>query len=211
MKNLLLIAAMMLSALAWSQPGSLIRLTNPSFEGTPKPGTLPDGWTDCGFDRESPPDTQPGSFGVTRKAYDGKTYLSMVARENGTWESVSQQLSNTLDSGRCYLMSAILSHSDELKSPISMGSFSDSTVFKTPIVLRVYGGNSLCDKLELLAESSPVDHFKWMEYELLFKPNSNYTHIVLAAEFEDIHKRFYNGHILMDHLSDIEEVVCGER
>ena len=210
MKKLLFMAAILLPAWAWCQPGSVIRLENPSFEGTPRPGTLPDGWTDCGFERESPPDTQPGSFGVTRKAFDGATYLSMVARENGTWESVSQQLSGTLYSGRCYLMSAMLSRSDALKSPVSIRPFSDSTDFKTPIVLRVYGGNSLCDKLELLAETAPVNHFKWMEYEFILKPRSNYTHIVLAAEYEDLNKRFYNGHILLDRLSDIEEVVCDD-
>lgn len=209
MKNLLLIAAMLLPAWAWCQPGSVIRLTNPSFEGTPGPGTLPDGWTDCGFERESPPDTQPGHFRVTRKPYDGGTYLGMVVRDYGTNESVSQRLNDTIQAGRCYLLKVMLSRSDIFRS--FTPSLRDSADFTVPTVLRVYGGTSSCSKLELLAETTPVDHFKWKEYELFLKPLGNYTHIVLAAEFEDIHKRFYNGHILMDHLSDIEEVVCGER
>lgn len=209
MRSLLLIAAMMLSGLAWSQPGSVIRLTNPSFEDTPRPATLPDGWRNCGPEGQSPPDTQPGHFRVTRRPYDGETYLSMVVRDDGTNESVSQRLSDTVQAGQCYLLKVMLSRSDIFKSPTP--DFRDSLDYTVPTVLRVYGGTSSCSKLELLAETTPVNHFKWMEYELFFKPLGNYTHIVLAAEFEDIHKRFYNGHILMDHLSDIEEVVCDER
>ncbi len=209
MKNLLLIAAILLPAWAWCQPGSIIRLENPSFEGTaPNPGSLPEGWTDCGFSRQSPPDTQPGYFGVTRKAFDGNTYLGMVVRDDGTRESVSQQLSDTLRTGRCYLMIAMLSRSNVFRSLTS--SFIDSADFTVPTVLRVYGGTSPCSKLELLAETAPVNHFKWMEYEFILKPRSNYTHIVLAAEYEDLNGWFYNGHILLDRLSDIEEVVCDD-
>jgi len=206
---LLLIAAMLLPAWAWCQPGSVIRLTNPSFEGTPKPATLPDGWTDCGFERESPPDTQPGHFRVTRKAYDGKTYLGMVVRDNGTNESISQQMSDTIKAGRCYLLKVMLSRSDVFQS--STFDYRGTADYKVPAVLRVYGGTTACSKLELLAASTPVDHFKWKKYELILKPHSNYTHIVLAAEYEDNNKWFYNGHILVDHLSDIKEVVCDER
>lgn len=208
MRCLLLIAAMTLSGMAWCQPGSVIRLANPSFEGTPRPGTLPDGWTNCGFERESPPDTQPGHFRVTRKAYDGKTYLSMVVRDNGTNESISQRLNDTMQAGKCYLLKVMLSRSDIFKSPTP--DFRDSLDFTVPTVLRIYGGTSPCSKLELLAETAPVNHFKWMEYEFILKPRSNYTHIVLAAEYEDLNKRFYNGHILLDHLSDIEEIVCDD-
>lgn len=64
--------------------------------------------------------------------------------------------------------------------------------------------------MELLAETTPVNHFKWMEYEFILKPGGNYTHIVLAAEHEHKDKQFYNGHILIDYLSDIEEVVCDD-
>lgn len=202
-------AAMTLSGMAWCQPGSVIRLTNPSFEDyAPGPGNVPINWANCGPERESPPDTQPCCFGVTRKAFDGNTYLGMVVRDDGTNESVGQQLSDTLHTGRCYLMSAMLSRSNVFRS--FTRSLIDSADFTVPAVLRVYGGTSLCGKLELLAETAPVNHFKWMEYEFILKPLGNYTHIVLAAEFEDINKRLYNGHILLDRLSDIEEVVCDD-
>jgi hypothetical protein len=74
-----------------------IRLTNPSFEDTPKRGGESDqqisGWYDCGmlyFPQESPPDIHPNGFwGVNVPAHDGKTYLGMVVRDNGTYEGVS--------------------------------------------------------------------------------------------------------------------------
>jgi hypothetical protein len=78
-----------------------IRLANPSFEGSPGAGgeavKLPDGWYDCGFPGESPPDVHPkeggGAFQVTKEAFHGKTYLGLVVRDNDTWEMVSQRLS----------------------------------------------------------------------------------------------------------------------
>ncbi len=142
-------------------------------------------------------------------AFGGKTYLGMVVRDNGTNESISQQLSGTIKSGKCYRLKLVLSRSDVFQS--STFDYRGTADYKVPAVLRVYGGTSSCDKLELLAASTPVDHFKWKKYELILKPRSNYTHIVLAAEYEDNNKWFYNGHILVDHLSDIEEVVCDER
>lgn len=204
-----MIAAMTLSGWAWCQPGSVIRFTNPSFEGTPQPGRLPEGWENCGPNHESPPDTQPGSFGVKRRAYDGGSYIGMVVRDYGTAESIGQKLSSLLKSGQCYKLKVFLSRSNVLRSPTLSSDIRDSSDFTVPAVLRIYAGDSLCHKFELLAETTPVDHFKWLEYELSFKPAGNYTHIVLAAEHKD-NTKFYNGHILLDYLSDIEWVACDD-
>jgi hypothetical protein len=57
----------------------VIKLENPSFEGFPQPAFVPEGWFDCGFKSETPPDLQPNpSFQVSKSAKQGKTYLGMV-------------------------------------------------------------------------------------------------------------------------------------
>ncbi|HRI59483.1 MAG TPA: hypothetical protein PK228_07160, partial [Saprospiraceae bacterium] len=78
----------------WGQKTNM--LSNPSFEDTPKTGEVPVGWYDCGAAMETPPDVQPGSFGVVSSPYDGNTYLGMVVRDNETWEAVGQQLQQLL-------------------------------------------------------------------------------------------------------------------
>ncbi len=207
MKKLLFMAAILLPAWAWCQPGSVIRLANPSFEGTPGPGRLPEGWIDCGFERESPPDTQPGSFGVTRKAYDGETYLSMVVRAYGNYEAVGQRLGSNLWLNQCYRLKLMLARSNEFRSPTA-DNFRDTVDFITPAVLKVFGGIRFCDKMELLAETPPIDHFKWKEYELILRPNKNYNYLMFAVVCAG--PGSYNGHILIDHLSDIEEIECDD-
>ena len=210
MRSLLLIAAMMLSGMAWSQPGSVIRLTNPSFEGYgPSPGNVPGGWANCGPEGESPPDTQPYCFGVTQPPYYGESYLGMVVRATGTTESVGQKLSSALKANNCYQLKLMLSRSDEYRSPTSKYNPRDSADFTTPAVLRIYGGTSLYNKVELLAETTPVDHFEWEEYVLVLQPLKSYTHIFLAADYKNAN-RFYNGHILVDHLSDIKWIACDD-
>lgn len=90
-----------------------IYLTNPSFEDFPQPSHPPRGWTDCGWPLESPPDTHPaGNFEVVKPAYDGATYLGMVVRDNETWESVSQRLSQPMKAGNCYSFTIMLARSE---------------------------------------------------------------------------------------------------
>lgn len=74
---------------------SRIRLTNPSFEGSPMQSAVPAGWKSIDFQGESAPDVHPNGFwGVTIKPFSGKTYLGLVARANKTWERIGQVLSS---------------------------------------------------------------------------------------------------------------------
>ena len=61
----------------------VIKLDSPSFEDVPKDRKPLKGWNDVNaFFGETPPDTQPGSFGVTKPAQNGKTYLGLVDRKS---------------------------------------------------------------------------------------------------------------------------------
>ena len=195
----------------WGQEAP-ISLTNPSFEDMPRHSKPPRAWSDCGFPGESPPDIQPsGTFHVTRPAYDGSTYLGMVVRDNDTWESVAQRLSEPMKAGTCYNFSISLSRS-ELYVSTSRITQKDAN-YTTPAKLRIWGGFGHCDKQYLLAETSTIEHTSWKTYELKLNPVADYSYIILEAFYKTPTLFPYNGNILIDNASDItpcDEIVYNE-
>jgi len=103
-----------------------IYLKNSSFEDKPRRGeqfSQPiTGWTDCGqinFSEVSPPDIHPtldSAWQVNMSAQDGLTYIGLVTRYDGTYESVSQHLSKPLKAGKCYKLSGYFALSETYKS-----------------------------------------------------------------------------------------------
>ena len=96
---ILFIFSMSVLNLAQSQQNDgVITIINGSFEGIPQCCMPPQGWQNCGFMTETPTDIQPvlppgeALFKVTKKSYDGNTYLGMVVRKNETNERISQKL-----------------------------------------------------------------------------------------------------------------------
>lgn len=132
-----------LTTVAFSQSTKedIIQLTNPSFEDKPNPGVTPSGWNNCGPISESPPDIQPnGGFNVTKKAHHGMTYMGLVARDNNTWESVSQRLKQPMKAKQCYKMSLHLAHSPIYKSQTKKSRIPVN--FDKGVTVRIWGGNS---------------------------------------------------------------------
>lgn len=185
-----------------------IKLNNPSFEDIPRHSITPRGWWDCGFPQESPPDVQPSGFKVTKKAQEGNTYLGLVVRDNDTWEAVGQRLSAPMVQGQCYEFSIFMSRSDLYISQ-SQNTQGEAN-FTTPAKLRIYGGNSYCDKQYLLAESNLVTSPRWIQYTFKLEPIADYTHIVLEAFYKTPTVFTYNGHILLDNASSLALIPCSE-
>ena len=184
-------------------------LKNASFEGEPRQGAMPGDWDNCGFDGETPPDLQPSPdpanpyFGVQHYAIDGATYVSLSTRDNNTWESMGQSLSEALLPGRTYEFSVYLAQSETFES-ISRKT-GDRVMFTKPVVLKIFGGNADCEKVELLGETTPVDHWEWMEYRFTFQPEQAINYLIFDVFYESLIDGPYNGHILMDHASRIIE------
>ncbi|MFZ1678021.1 MAG: hypothetical protein WAT91_12150, partial [Saprospiraceae bacterium] len=186
----------------------VITLQNPSFEDMPRAGTAYTpaikGWNDCGlskFPGETPPDIHPVpviAWEVTKLAIDGQTYLGMVVRYNDTYESLSQALSSPLQGGICYTFSAFLSRSDQYKSATKTSALEN---FVRPAVLQIWGGNSFCDKAELLGESPAVANSDWKLFKFLFHPQQSHKYITIEAFYKTPILEAYNGHILVDGLS----------
>ena len=179
-----------------------IQLSNPSFEGTPRPGSLPSGWYDCGFANETPPDLQPsGAFNVIMSPNHGNTYLGLVTRDNDTCEGVAQRLVSPLESGVCYNFSLDLAKSEFYNSRSRSTNLQANYV--EPIKIRIYGGNSYCDKVEKLAESTLIDNIEWQKFQFKFTPTSSYQFFFIEAYYKTPSLFAYNGNILIDNCSKI--------
>lgn len=209
-RNIGIFITMVLWPLAqlWSQ--QVITLDNPSFEDFPQHSTPPRGWTDCGFPDESPPDVQPsGKWGVFWPAMDGNTYLGMVTRQNDTYESVGQRMNGILWAGTCYQISFFLCKSPVYFSRVNVGVGTERITsteqnFITPIKLRIWGGNDMCNKEELLGETGLVTNNEWERYHIKLSPQKgNYRYIFLEAYYETPIFFPYNGNVLVDDASDI--------
>ncbi|MCF8245628.1 MAG: OmpA family protein [Saprospiraceae bacterium] len=191
-----------------------IRLINPSFEGVPGEGgngnRLPDGWYDCGFPGETPPDVHPkegvGAFQVTKAPFNGKTYIGLVVRENDTWERVSQRLSGQLVSGKCYEFSMSLTRSEVYMSASRVTNLEVN--YAAPVKLRIWGGSSYCSRDELLAESSLIVNTRWLAYNFRFEPKQTHSYITFEAFYKTPTPFPYNGNLLLDNASDIFPVPC---
>lgn len=199
-----------------------VYLENPSFEGVPYQGDdiyknhLPKGWDDCGFTGETPPDVHPvygGSFQVNKPPSRGKTYLGMVTRDNDTWERVSTNLSSTLKKGQCYSFSIDLARSEIYTSYSRIVKIEDSPArvnYVQPLTLRIYGGNSPCDRAELLGTTSLIRNSRWLSYTFIFQPEEDVDHLVLEAFYVTPTLVAYNGNILLDNASPLIAIPCDE-
>ncbi len=212
-----ILSCMLLGLLVVQSSGQeAITLQNPSFEDLPRKGALNflsiKGWHDCGlsiFPGETPPDIHPvpiNAWEVSKEPYEGMTFLGMVTRANDSYESISQALSKPISAGTCYNFSAFISRSEQYKSATT---YTDSLQnFVRPAVLQIWGGNSFCDKAELLGESPAVSNSEWKLYKFLLQPRKTHKYIMLVAFYKTPILEAYNGHILLDNLSPITPTAC---
>lgn len=194
--------------------GTVITLINPSFEGSPGAGIEIPGWYNCGPAHETPPDLQPGFFRVATAPRHGNTYLGLVVRQTGTWESVGQRLSQPLEANQCYEFSLDLRRDTSYVSQLAGGSV--PMKFTTPARVIIWGGNGYCDKGEVLYQSAVIIHPRWLTYNCRMSPKKgNWTHIIIEAyygsqdPFNPALPLHSNGNILIDNCTPIKSVVCG--
>lgn len=221
MRILLALLFIGFSVISYSQM-DVIKLNNPSFEDTPRKGGVKlsiKGWNDCGiinFPNESPPDIHPMNYWkVKNEPHDGKTYLGLVVRDNETWEAVSQQLPTTgpIVGGNCYQLSVAVRQAEKYVSGSRLHSVhsenrSQTYNYITPVVVRIWGGNGYCNTKELLATSDPVTNSEWLTINLELTPTEDCEFITIEAFYKLPVVVPYNGHVLIDNLSDIIQIEC---
>jgi hypothetical protein len=189
---------------------SKIELKNPSFDGEKGASKLPNNWFVCNnLDNSNMllPDIQPGSFGVKLPPFQGKTYVSLVASDNGITESFRQNLPVKLKAGSCYRFSLYLAKSEKYinQSPTS----GDLTSFTKPLKLEIFGlKNDSCNLTNdtWLVETKAVHHDGWKKYIFNIQVAYDCTALVFKANYAD--NKPYNGNILIDNVSVIRLIEC---
>ena len=169
-----------------------VTLNNGSFEDEPSDATTPHGWDEC--QPYTTPDIFPGYWGVYNEASEGNTYLGMITRTNNTWESIGQRFSTPLEKEMCYTFSIDLSFSTTYAG------------YNNPLKLRIWIGESKCEKGQLIFESERIEHTEWQTYQVKFTAQKKYTHIILEAFHKDDTVN-YKGNILLDNIQPIR--FCG--
>lgn len=207
MKNQILLLLLCGATLPCFAQSQIIQLSNPSFEDFARASNPPINWYNCGFPGESPPDVQPDpTFSVSKDAYDGETYLGMVVRDNDTWESVSQRLSQPFQKGACYQFEIYLARSLSYQS---VSRISDKAAnYATPAKLKIWAGNGQCDKRQLLGATDRVIHTDWKPYSFQFDATGTWNYIILEAFYDEPTLVPYNGNILLDKISELKRVDC---
>ncbi|MCS7035566.1 MAG: OmpA family protein [Saprospiraceae bacterium] len=184
-----------------------IALSNPSFEDIPNHSTTPQGWYNCGFPAESPPDVQPGAFYVSHPPSHGRTYLGLVVRDNETYEAVGQRLTAPLEANQCYEFALDLCRSETYLS--LSRTTGQAANYAQPVVLHIWGGHGYCDKRELLDKTDAITTTQWRTYTFTLRPRrGSYTYLMLEAFYKTPTLLPYNGNVLLDNATTLRQVAC---
>ena len=169
--------------------GKNIYLTNTSFEGEPDDATIPVGWFACA--PGTTPDILPGPWGVYQEATEGNTYVGLITRGDGTYESIGQRLPSPLKSNECYSFTVDLAHSNTYAG------------YKEPLRLRIWAGKNKCDKGQLIAETDVIENRDWETHSFEFTAEKAYRYIIIEA-FHKEGRFSHQGNILIDNLSGLK-------
>ena len=165
-----------------------IILNNPSFEDEPADATIPMGWFGC--ERGTTPDILPGPWGVNLEAEEGETYVGLITRSDGSFESIGQRVSTKFEEGNCYQFT------------LSVASCDTYSGFNSKIYFRVWGGSKKCKKSQLLYDSELIDNTEWEEHKIKFTAEDDMRYIIIEAYYPE-DKAPVKGHILIDNISTI--------
>ena len=171
---------------------------NPSLEGNSGVSVVPWGYSKCTVGGPSSPDIQPGIWNVFLQPSDGFSYVGMICRPNGTWESFTTQLNAALWGGTQYAFLVDLSSSDKYFG------YNDSAA-----TLKVWGGTANCDKEYLLWESAAVDNVNsWRTDTAIFMTREkNITHLTFEPGYTS--SMPYRGNVLIDNFRPYNGTIVG--
>ena len=190
----LFLGVTMLSAQSTPYP----QFQNPSLEDVIGVGVSPWGYSKCTTGGPSSPDIQPGIWNVFLQPSDGFSYVGFICRGNNTWESFTTQLNAPLWGGTQYAFLVDLASSDKYFG------YNDSAA-----TLKIWGGNSNCDKQYLLWESTPVTNVNyWKTDTVIFTTSEkSITHLTFEPGYTT--SLPYKGNVLIDNIRPYNGTVVG--
>ncbi|AFC26062.1 hypothetical protein [Saprospira grandis] len=168
----------------WGQNGPKFWLPNGSFEGAPRDALNPEGWESSSYN--STPDILPGPWGVYQRPTDGNTFMGLICREDGTFESVAAKLPKALKKDKCYKFELDLSRSQAYAGYTGVACF------------RLWGAKTAEEPLQLLASSAPISHYEWKTYQFNFITKAKYSYIIIECYYKTPTLLPYRGNILID-------------
>jgi len=187
--HLIIAGIALLPVTAFCQPS---RMLNASFEGEPRDATVPRGWMIC--TEGTTPDILPGPWGVYTEPTDGDTYVGLITRDNGTFESIGQKLTEKLHKGTCYEMSLDVARSDMYAE------------YHDPIKLRIWCGKKKCERGQLILETDFITNTEWRKIKFKFTAESDMQYIILEAFYKE-GSFSHRGNVLIDNVSPIMQCV----
>jgi hypothetical protein len=162
---------------------------NPSFEGDPREDQTPTGWFPWG--NYTTPDILPGPWDVLTRPNQGRSFVGLTTRSEGTWEMMGQELASPLKKNECYRFSVYLARGTTYAG------------YNNPVRFRLWAGSAPGDKKQLLADTDPIAHAEWRNYEFYFFPENDYRYVLIEPAYKDGKNYPYNGNILIDNLTPI--------
>jgi len=165
-----------------------ITLNNPSFEDEPADATVPMGWFPCA--PQTTPDILPGFWGVYSEASEGETFVGLITRFDGSYESIGQRFSERLDKETCY------SFKIDLAQSLAYAGYND------PLKIRIWISNKKCRKEQMVFESEFIEHSNWKTYEVKFTPEIKAKFILIEAFYTE-GKISKTGNILLDNITPL--------
>lgn len=164
-------------------------------------------WSSCNFADKTPVDIQPGAFGVIKPAADGNKYISMVTRQDSTYEGISQKLKYPLIENTCYTFSLMATRdSHYVSNIIDRGNTPFS--FDRPVMLVLFGSDNPCGFGELLTHTPVINIYHWIKYSLSFQSNHTWKYLNIYAM--PAGNKPYNGHALLDHIGALIPHPCSD-
>ena len=169
---------------------------NSSLEGASGINIVPFGYTICNTGGPSSPDIQPGVWNVFLQPSHGMSYVGIICRGNGTWESFTTQLNTTLTNDDGYTFLIDLSTSDKYFG------YNDSAA-----TLKIWGGNADCGKNELLWESKPINNINYWRTDTVFLKGRGHTHLTFEPGYTT--PMPYRGNVLIDNIRPFNGTLVG--
>ncbi len=160
-------------------------LSNPSLEDKPADATMPTGW--FAGTTGTTPDILPGYWGVYTEPEDGESYVGLITRKDGSYESISQRLETKLKKETCYSLSLYLAYSENYSG------------YNTPLKLRIWIGSKKNKREQLIFTSPTISEEEWQEFKVKFNPEKNMKYFIIEA-YNDSGQNV-EGNILIDKIS----------
>lgn len=175
-----------------------IKITNGSFKrGDPYQATA---WTDLGGYGYTPYDimelNQARHSVIRDSCPDGKRYVLMSARPDGSYEAIGQALTTRMQKGAYYRIKMDVAQDSFMTSVVTTPVMIDGVESYGPLIgfnpvrIKIWGCKRNYKRTDLLSVSPIIKHVDWRKYIFTFRADENYRSLIIEVvhQSDDIRK-----------------------